>query len=187
MDAKKALPKDGKGRSTKIHQALSWIGQLYQLERELQDVSAETRQQRRVAQAVPILEKFKAWLDKQSVPPKMLLGKAIGYALQQWPRLDVYVQDGHLSIDNNPVENAIRPFALGRKAWLFSDSQDGARASAALYSLIETAKANGLNDYAYLKYVFTELPTAGDDDAIDALLPWLVDRDAVDAQLNRPN
>ena len=84
----------------------------------------------------------------------------------------VYLQDGRLSIDNNDVENAIRPFAIGRKAWLFSNTPTGATASANLYTLVESAKANSVNPYAYLKYVFTRLPNASTDDDLDALMPW---------------
>ena len=91
-----------------------------------------------------------------------------------------------LNIDNNLVENAIRPFAIGRKAWLFCNSQDGAKASANLYSLVESAKANGINDYAYLKYVFAQLPSATTDEAIRALLPWRIDPACLDAQLIKP-
>lgn len=88
----------------------------------------------------------------------MLLGKAVNYCLNQWSRLDNYIEDGHAGIDNNVVENAIRPFVLGRKNWLFSGTQEGARASALLFSLIETAKANNLEPYAYLRYLFEKLP-----------------------------
>jgi transposase len=186
IDAKKALPKPQHNKGNRVQQALSFIGQLYQLERAIKALEPEEKQQRRHADAVVILEHFKAWLDKQSAPPKTLMGKAIGYALREWPRLVVYTTDGRLNIDNNPVENAIRPFAIGRKAWLFSDSQRGVRASANLYGLIETAKANGINDYAYLKYVFTQLPKATNDDAIQALLPWRIDPACLEAQLIRP-
>jgi transposase len=186
MDAKKALPKAQQKTGNKVLQALAFIGQLYQLERAIGEFEPEEKQQRRQADAVVILDRFKTWLDKQSVPPKTLLGKAIVYARNEWPRLTVYTTDGRLNIDNNLVENAIRPFAIGRKNWLFCDSQSGARASANLYSLIETAKANGINDYAYLKYIFAQLPTATTDDAVQALLPWCVDRSSLDAQLTRP-
>ena len=89
-------------------------------------------------------------------------------------KLILYTQDGRLSIDNNPAENAIRPFVLGRKNWLFSATVPGAHASANLYSLIETAKANNLEPYSYLKYVFTELPMVKDQREIETLLPWNV-------------
>ena len=185
MDAKKALPKKDQNKGNKVTQALALIGKLYQLEQVIKDLDAEEKAQRRQADALPTLEKFKAWLDKQSVPPQTLLGKAIAYALTQWPRLIIYVQDGWLNIDNNLVENAVRPFALGRKNWLFSDTQQGVRASANLYSLIETAKANHLNDYAYLKYVFAQLPLAKLEEDVIALLPWNVDRSIIDQQLNK--
>jgi transposase len=108
------------------------------------------------------------------VPPKNLLGKALQYLDNQWPRLIAYLEDGQYPIDNNPVENAIRPFAIGRKNWLFSASVNGAKASANLYSLIETAKANDLEPYAYLKRVFTELPNAQSYDDVEKLLPHRV-------------
>ena len=185
MDAKKALPKAQQAKGNKVQQALAFVAQLYQLERAIASLDANQKQQRRHADAVPILERFKSWLDKQSVPPKTLLGKAIGYTLSQWPRLVVYPRDGRLSIDNNAVENAIRPFAIGRKAWLFSDSQGGANASANLYSLIETAKANGINEYAYLKFVFARLPSTPTKDLLE-LLPWNLDTASLDLQLLKP-
>ena len=80
-----------------------------------------------------------------------------------------------MNIDNNPVENAIRPFAIGRKNWMFSDSQKGAKASAMLYSMIETAKANNIEPYQYLRSVFTKLPQAESVEAIEELLPWNID------------
>jgi len=186
MDAKKALPKADQTKGNRVQQALSFIGKLYQLEQALNTVDADTRKVRRQSEALPILEKFKTWLTRQSVPPATYLGKAIGYTLAQWPRLLTYLEDGRLCIDNNPVENAIRPFALGRRNWLFSDSQGGADASARLYSLIETAKANRLNDYAYLKWVFTQLPIATTDRDVQRLLPWNVNADNLDAQLKPP-
>src|SRR5690606_15798458 len=105
--------------------------------------SAEEIYQMRQEEAKPILEKFKKWLSKKSLqtPPKGLLGKAVSYALNQWHRLEGYIDDGHLTIDNNLAENSIRPFVIGRKNWLFSGTPEGAEASALLYSLIETAKA----------------------------------------------
>lgn len=121
-----------------------------------------------------MIEKLHQWCQTTlpTVPPKTALGKALHYVCHQWPRLMGYLEDGRYPIDNNRVENAIRPFALGRKAWLFSNSQAGANASADLYSLIETAKANGVEPYHYLKHVFSELPKAQSVEDIEALLPW---------------
>jgi len=187
MDAKKALPKSAQNKGNRVQQALAFIGKLYQLERAIQELEPRYKQQRRQADAIVILDSFKTWLDKQSLPPKTLLGRAIAYTLAQWPRLTIYLEDGRLNIDNNLVENAIRPFAIGRKNWLFSDTQRGATASANLYSLIETAKINRLNDYAYLKYIFAELPGCQTDKDIERLLPWNVDRSIVQQQLVQPN
>lgn len=120
------------------------------------------------------MKEFRAWLDKSLLQalPKSVLGKALAYLNKNWPKLLVYLEDGRLSMDNNAAENVIRPFVIGRKNWLFSDTPEGAKASAALYSLIETAKANGLEPYQYLAQVFKELPQAKTVEAIEALLPW---------------
>ena len=105
------------------------------------------------------------------VPPRSALGKAMQYAHKQWPKLTVYTRDGRLRIDNNLTENAIRPFVIGRKNFLFCDSVAGAKSSANLYSLIETAKANGIEPYAYLKMIFPRLPQATSLEDIEVLLP----------------
>ncbi|MCB1644894.1 MAG: IS66 family transposase [Pseudomonadales bacterium] len=174
IKAQQAAPK-GKP-SGKTQQILAWIGKLYALEKRLAEVDPETRQAQRMSEAKPILDQIEQWMGKQSINPQSLLGKAISYLQSEWPRLIIYLQDGRLNIDNNLVENAIRPFALGRKNWLFSQSIEGAKASAALYSLIETARANGLNTYTYLKHVFTELPGAmARDESLDELMPWNID------------
>jgi transposase len=137
------------------------------------DANAEGRYQAWIESAKPITDKLRQWLDetRPKVPPKSLLGKALQYLDNQWPRLIAYLEDGQYPIDNNPVENAIRPFANGRKNWLFSDSVNGAKASANLYNLIETAKANDSEPYAYPKRVFTELPNAQSYDDMEKLLP----------------
>ena len=108
----------------------------------------------------PILDEMRRWLDKNfaEVLPKSLTGKALGYLNNEWENLARHIDSGDLSIDNNLAERAIKPFAVGRKKWLFSDTPAGAAASAALYSLIESAKANKVEPYAYLKHVFTGIP-----------------------------
>jgi len=105
------------------------------------------------------LEGLHDWLEQHMhlVPPQSALGKAMGYLHKQWDKLTPYTTDGRLRIDNNLVENAVRPFVIGRKNFLFCDSVAGANASANLYSLIETAKARSIEPYAYLKKLFTEL------------------------------
>jgi hypothetical protein len=116
---------------------------------------------------------MKKWLEKYlpQVPPSSLLGKALKYLNNQWEHLIRYCDDGRLEIDNNACERAIRPFTTGRKNWLFSSSVDGAKASANLYSLVETAKANGIEPYAYLRQVLTLLPAAERVEDIEKLLP----------------
>jgi transposase len=164
-----------KKKNTRAEYALKLIAKLYgikkqteQHRKEIPDAQAfaDYRYTQRRDQAQPIIDKLKVWLDQTAplVAPKTTLGN-------QWPRLIRYLDEGCYPIDNNPVENAIRPFVIGRKNWLFSTSVDGAKASANLYSLIETAKANNLEPYAYLKRVFAELPNANDYDAVDRLLP----------------
>ena len=153
--------------------AMLKIQQLYRIERETRLLCPKERQRIREARAAPLLDELRAWLDAHLalVPPRSALGKAMHYAHHQWPKLIVYVKDGLLPIDNNLTENAIRPFVVGRKNWLFCDTVAGAHASANLYSLIETAKANGIEPHEYLRTVFTELPQATTVEAIEALLP----------------
>ncbi len=107
-------------------------------------------------------------------PPKMALWKALTYSLNQWSKLLTYLEHGDLSIDNNRAERAIKPFVIGRKNWLFSHTSNGAHASATLYSLVETAKANGLIPFDYLHHVLTELPKRPPCACLDDLLPWNV-------------
>jgi len=161
---------------SKADMAISLIAKLYAIEKTIKEADVKTRHQIRLQQAVPQLQKIRTWLDKtlHSTLPKGLLGKAVSYLDKNWHKLNVYTQDGRLSIDNNPAENAIRPFVIGRKNWLFSASINGANASANIYSLIETAKANQLEPYQYLRHVFAELPKATTADQIEALLPWNV-------------
>ena len=171
VDAKKAY---GAGRTGKADEALAHIQALYRIEQSAKDKPPEERLALRREQSAAILEKLKQWLHKHTdrIAPKSLLGKAMHYLNHQWPHLIRYLEDGHYPIDNNAAENAIRPFVIGRKNWLFSASQRGADASANLYSLIETAKANGLEPHAYLTHVFTALPNANTLEDIEVLLPW---------------
>ena len=140
------------------------------------ELDPEQKSEQRRQLAGPVLEDLREWLDRNAhrVPKDSLTGKAIGYTLNQWDRLVGYLEDGKLHISNALAENAIRPFAVGRKNWLFADTSRGARASATIYSLIETAKANGLEPYDYLLHVLNRIATADTPDKIDALLPWNV-------------
>lgn len=153
--------------------ALKKIKALYSIEREAADLSCDERQAKRQQEAVPLLEDLRGWLDENLplVPKQSALGKALNYMHRQWPTLIVYVEHGDLRIDNNQVENAVRPFVVGRKNYMFCDSVAGAKATANLYSVIETAKANGIEPYRYLRHVFTELPKAASLEDIESLLP----------------
>ena len=173
--AKSGLSAKNKPKAGKTEVALGYFSQLYALEKRIKHLPDEARYEYRQKEALPILEAFRAWLDDallSRVLPKGLLGKALSYLDKNWPGLTRYTEAGYLLIDNNAAENAIRPFVIGRKNWLFSYSPAGAQSSAVLYSLIETAKANQLEPYHYLKRVFTELPAARTLEQVEALLPW---------------
>src|SRR5574338_418310 len=162
------------GKTGRAHEALAFIGKLYGIEKDCRDLSAAERGAIRHSRSRAVCEALRRWLDEAlaTVPPSTALGQALGYLHNQWPRLVRYVERGDLPIDNNPAENAIRPFVVGRKAWLFADTQAGAHASALIYSLVETAKANGLEPYLWLRNVLRELPAATTVEHFDALLPW---------------
>lgn len=170
MEAKKAQPK---GKSGKADMAISFIAKLYAVEKHTKESDGATRHRTRQSKSVATLKSFHQWLIKtqQQVPPKTALGKAVNYTLEYWPELNRYTENGEWPIDNNTAENAIRPFVIGRKAWLFSNSQRGATGSANLYSMIETAKANGREPYHYLSWLFERLPDANPEE-LELLMPW---------------
>ena len=170
VEAKNAQPKGKSGRADK---ALAFISKLYAVETRCRDSSSAVRHASRQTHGADILKEFKQWLDdtQQKVAPKNTLGKAVNYTLKYWSELSRYVKNGAWPIDNNLAENAIRPFVIGRKAWLFSNSQRGATASANLYSLIETAKANHCEPYQYLSWMINRLPSTPVE-SIEDLAPW---------------
>lgn len=175
-DALKALPESAKTSAVKAKEGLEFCNELFQMERKLKDVSPEERYTQRLEHSQPILEAFSAWLREQTpkVLPKSSLGQAIKYCRNQWDRLVVFQEDGRLEIDNNRAERSIRPFVVGRKNWIFSNTAKGAKSSAIIYSIVESAKENGLNPFNYLKYLFEELPNMdiADKEKLDQLLPW---------------
>ena len=154
-------------------QGLGWIQKLYAIERTAKEATPEERHHIRQERSRPVLAALRRWLDDAlpRVAPQTLTGKALTYLDHQWPKLVRIFDDGRIPLDTNLVENAIRPFVVGRKNWLFADTARGAHASANLYSVIETAKANGLEPYAYLRLVFTALPRAETLVDFEALLP----------------
>ena len=165
------------------HAMIDMIGMLYEVEAKIREnaYSPEKTIEVRQKESVPVVGKIEAYLTTHvhHVAPKSLTGKAIAYTMSLWQHLCVYLKDPAVSIDNNMVENAIRPFVVGRKNWLFSGSPRGADASAGLYSIIETARANGLEPYWYLRYLFEKLPTCASDDEIKLLMPHSIPPESV--------
>lgn len=168
--------KGRKGKASKADVALSKIRKLYAIEAKLKESTDVQRLTARQKLAVPVLDDLKTWLENNltRVPKGGKTHVAIQYMLNQWEYLVGYCADGKLHISNALAENAIRPFATGRRAWLFADTPQGARASATCFSLIETAKANNLEPYAYIKYVLDRIGDADTLEKIEALLPWNV-------------
>ena len=178
VDAEKAAgkPKKGKGPKTvpKYAVALSHIRKLYAIESKIKELPPTQRYLERQKHSIPVLEKFKAWLGANisKVPKGTKTHTAIQYTLNQWPKLIRYCDDGRLNISNVAAENAIRPFVIGRKGWLFADTPQGAHASATHYSLIESAKANGVEPFAYYAWLLEKLPYAETVEDYEKLLPW---------------
>ena len=162
-----------KAEGTIAFAAVNWIKSLYKIEHEAAEMDAPARHQLRQEKSVPILKDIRTWLDK--VLPEVLTssptGKGLTYMNNEWEYLANYVADGSIEIDNNFAERAIRPFAIGRRNWMFADTPAGAHASAKLYSIIESAKANGLDPYEYLKFLLTELPKSANS-TVDRFMPW---------------
>lgn len=171
VDAVRVQPK---GKRGKADEAVNLIGKLYRIEREHKQAAPEDRHLARQQGSLPILAELYAWMLTHTplVTPKSALGTALAYMGHLWPQLTRYTERGDLPIDNNRCENAIRPFVVGRKAWLFSDTPAGAHASAVIYSLVQTAKANALEPYAWLRRALRDLPAAKTVEAVEALMPW---------------
>lgn len=162
-----------------------YIGPVYRIEGQIKALRAEYQQRGealpletvlrlRQEKSKPILEKFKAWIDQilPATPPNSALGKALGYATRQWPKLVRHLDHPEIPVDNNYSEQQIKHFATGRKAWLFSYDAGSAQASANLFSLVTTCRVNDIEPYAYLNYLFEHLPAARTVEHVEALLPW---------------
>lgn len=194
LKAMKSLPAIAKAK-TPAYRGLEYCNALFAIERKAakeareqsRELDAATRLAYRREKSAPLLQEFHTWLMTQSVfqLPKSALGEAIGYCLNQWEKLNTFLSDGRLEIDNNRCERAVKPFVIGRKNWLFANTTRGATASAIIYSLVETGKANDLVPETYLKYLLDRLPNIAikDTAAFDALLPW---SPAVQAACGRP-
>jgi transposase len=164
-----------------------YIGKVYAVERHIKELREEREKSGtalplatvlkiRQERSAPVMTAFKEWVANllPGVPPSSALGKALSYTTNQWPKLVRFLDHPEACVDNNYLENQIRPFAQGRRVWLFAQTQHGARASANLYSLAACARVNGLEPYAYLRYLFEELPKATTAEGLESLLPWNV-------------
>ena len=163
-------------KSQLAEQALHSIGGLYEVERQAKDLSDEDRWRIRQEKAKPLADTLHTWMlaQRELVPEGSAIAKALDYSLKRWVALTRYLDDGAVPIDNNAVENQIRPWALGRSNWLFAGSLRSGKRAAAIMSLIQSARMNGHDPYAYLKDVLTRLPTQKASE-IEQLLPhqWM--------------
>lgn len=175
VEAKTAQPKNKRGRADI---GIKKMAGLYRIEKQIKGLPADEKYRARQEKSLPLLNDLKEWLDKTAlqVMPKSAIGKAVQYSLNQWGKLSGYIKSGDINIDNNRAERAIKPFVIGRKNWMFCNTASGANASAILYSLIETAKANGLTPFNYLTYLLEELPKKPEN--LDHLMPWNVELEA---------
>lgn len=168
--------------------AVNQIAKLYQIEKEakLLELTAEEIKELREEKAKSLLKEFKQWLDEhiRKVPPQSPIAKAINYSLNQWQQLIRYCADGRLEIDNNRAERAIKSFVTGRKNWLFCGNENGARAGATIFSLVETCKDHGIEPYEYFKYVLSNIRTANTKEALEKLLPFNCGRQLLDNELH---
>jgi hypothetical protein len=175
-DAIKALPAEARKKDVAAKTGLKYCDDLYDVEKQIKDLSDQERYEKRLALSKPILDAFYGWLKRirPQVPPRSKFGEAIQYCLNHWDGLNAYLLDGRLEIDNSRSERSIKPFVMGRKAWLFSNTPKGAHSSAIIYSIIESAKENHLKPMQYLIWLFEQMPNADIDDVkmLDRFLPW---------------
>jgi transposase len=155
-EALKAVPK-GK-RSPTAEQGVAFCSQLFKLEEQFKALPPEERKQKRLEQEKPVLDAMQAWANTRNAAPKSKLGIALNYLKNQWTELNAYLLDGRIELSNNRAERSIKPFVISRKNFLFANTTGGARCSAILFSLIETAKESDLDPYRYLTWALTEAP-----------------------------
>jgi len=176
FEAAQGVSEKKSSKPLSANEGINHIRKLYQIEDELRSRNMEESifLAERKTRAGPVLEKYKAWLlkRKEEILPSSLLGKAINYSLCEWDKMTAYLESPYLTPDNNACENGIRPFVLGRKNWLFCKSPEGAESSCGMYSLIETAKQNGLVPLHYLSALFEKSPLAVSPEDWQKLLPW---------------
>jgi len=175
-EALKVLPPEKKDSDVPAKEGLDYINRLFKLEREMKELTADERHRLRQKKSRPLVVQFYEWLAYQRprVLPKSAFGEAIGYCINQREKLEGFLLDGRLELDNNRAERSIKPFVIGRKNFLFSNTPRGAKSSAVIYSIVETAKEHGLNPFHYIKYLFEQVPNIdhSDSEAFEKVLPW---------------
>jgi transposase len=169
-DLLKKTPK-AKQKGSNAEKGVAYINALFRIERETANLSPEERLEKRLEKGKPISDAFFAWAKNLGALPKTPLGEAVNYALSQRPYLENIFLDGRTEISNNRCERAVKSFVMGRKAWLFSNTPSGAAASSVMYSIMETAKDNGLHPFRYMEFLLEMLPSAKSSD-LESLLPW---------------
>lgn len=173
-EALKTLPKTGQ-KDSESYLLMKQIQAIYREEGKLKELSPEERKKQRQLVIKPLVDAFFVYLKKLKVSSKDKLGEAVGYALNQEKYLRVFLENGDVPIDNNASERSIRNFCIGKKNWQMIDTINGARASAIIYSIVETAKANNLKPYDYIQYILEEIPKHMEDkdrSFLKNLLPW---------------
>ena len=166
----KALPK-GEQQNSLSQKGLDYCDRLFALEREYDKLTPEERSAKRLRESKPITDAFFTWAQETSAIPQSALGRSLRYAIEQRQILETFYLDGRLEISNNRAERSIKPFVIGRKNWLFCCSPKGAETSAVIYSVIETAKENGLKPFEYLRYLLETMPCMPKG-KYHTLLPW---------------
>jgi len=178
-EALKSLPKDVRDKPCATKEGLDFCNRLYSVEHKFEEKSPEERYEGRLKKSKPILDEFYKWLKQQRprITPKSITGKAVNYCLNQWDKLCNYLLDGRLYCDNNISERSIKGFVISRKNFLFCNTPNGATASAMIYSIIETSRANNLKPFEYLTYLLKMLPNVDvkDQKVLDSLMPWSTD------------
>ena len=171
-EAVKSLPQKDQANAAAL-QGQAYCSRLFSIEQELAELPPEERYTQRLERSKPVMDALLAWAETTNAAPKSALGKAIYYLKEQWPYLIRVLEDGRLELSNNRAERSIKPFVMGRKNWLVANTPGGAQASAVIYSLIETAKENGLDPYRYLLWVLRNAPQLSETDEAwaEKLLP----------------
>lgn len=167
-----------KSKEGVAHDVLKYIALLAKIEEDIKELSSADKFTIRLEKAKPVLEELHTYLTAMHprIPPKSPLGQAVSYTLNQWPKLINYLKDGRLENNNNRTERAIKPFAIGRKGWLFADSVTGAEAAATIFSLVETCKHHDVEPYDWFRYVLEKIPLCKTNDEIENLLPFNIDK-----------